>query len=710
MTAWAWGRPMFSKLLLLSLTLFLFSCAREETPSNPAIDVKLKGSGECLSKFGENVKKFFDGRMTRPEVIDFWDCNAQAVSDYQRLTAGDLQGGASYTPQALRRFLYRYFFKTRPLSDTLLASLMELKRVFLSGSVGEITREEIQRLQSLVVELKLLSLEVHPHVLVLFGDKKASDTEVDLAARSVERAALRIGRWLDVRQEPYTIAQLKTFVVELRGWLSDEPGDSAGKTLKTIDQVLIVLPELKKILVSGDPNRIEGANWIPLLKSLGHGFHLYLDFKHTFQENMNAGFIRQTMPDALEQIALIFEQAVRRRGGRGLPMADFKNLFAKVEKSEILPKEFTAEATYGGFSWFINRTLGGGVGLGFLNHGHVQKLRHHKSIWINLLARVNGEDYLQTPEILEFDEVLSRSQPMHWDIEGRLIQSRQLPTTWTQDNRRRMVWPFAILNWLREAYIADDDSMSEEQISAAVAEILPMFQKFGWMSDTKLTVGKRVLREADLFTEASNGNFELDLSEAVRYLAFVASGMRTAEIWLKEADRKCGGREATCVRQIATDLDSEAMIALPHLRAFMLKQDPAFFINYMKKSEETVLGKVTVGDLSTKNILQALQLFQYVETFLRIYDQNSSETIDLGDAVPAFDKYGPTLAKLLRATKMPPEEILAFFTFMMKYGDTPFSMFGGQILFNHWKWHRNDWAFEAERATLMGILNQLSKL
>jgi hypothetical protein len=65
---------------------------------------------------------------------------------------------------------------------------------------------------------------------------------------------------------------------------------------------------------------------------------------------------------------------------------------------------------------------------------------------------------------------------------------------------------------------------------------------------------------------------------------------------------------------------------------------------------------------------------------------------------------------LLSPVGMPQDEVQPFYTFMMKFGDTPFTMWGGPIAFNYWKWHKNEWAFEADRTTLMSILNQLSKL
>lgn len=697
----------FSCLWITALSLILITCARESQPSNPAVDVKMKDGGECLEKFGDNLNKYFKGRMTKAEVITFWDCTAQAVNDYQRLTSGDGAGG-TYSPQGLRRFLYRYFFKTKPLGDTLLASLMEIKRVLLAGSVSEITRDDLKRLQNLMVELKALSLDMHPYVLVLFGDQRASDSQVSEAAQSFERATQRLGRWLDLRQEPYTFDQLHTLIAEVRQWQVEDKNNT--QALEKLEQVIAIMPEAKRLLVSGEGRRIEGDSWIHLMKMIGHGFHVYLNFKHTFQDNMNSGFVRNLMPDAMSEGALVLEDAVRRRGGPGLPMSEWKVLFERMEQSALLPKEFTAEASFGGFRWLIERTLGHGSPTEYLSYGHIRRLREQQGIWRNLLARVNGQEYSQIPEIGAFDSVLARSAPMQWDSEGRLEHPRVGPKAWTTDSRRHMVWCFFFINWLRDSYIGAEPSMSEDQISVAVSEILPMLQKFGWMKDTKLSIGKRILREADLFTEASTGDFQLDMAEAVRYLAFVGSGLRVAEVWLEEADRLCGNRRVDCVREIATRADSHALDPLPHLRAAILRQPPEFFIKYLKQAEETVLSKITTGSMGTKDLMLTWQILQYVEAFLKIYDENGSERIDLPEALLSFDRYGPTLAKLLRASNMPRDEILAFFTFMMKYGDTPFGMFGGQILFNHWKWHRNDWAFQAERATLMSILNQLSKL
>lgn len=696
-------------LLIALVSLTIVMCAREGTSRDPAFDVQLQQKSDCLTEFGDNISNYFKGRLTRGEVVEFWDCTAKSIKEFQRLTAGE-NGGPNYTPQALRRFVFKHFYKKRQLSDDLLNSAMELKRVLLSGTNRAVTREELSLLQDFLTEMKVVTLELHPHVKVLFGSNTtpASDAEVEQAARAFQRATQRLGTWFDRFQQPYTFEHMRILLVSLKDWMKDNP-----QSLDVLDKMERALPALssaKTILLSGRPELVEGHRWIELMRLVDRAFHIYLEFRHGFDEHLNAGLIRNSMPEAIHVFADLLDEGVAARGGPGIPFAEWQTLFERIEQSKLMSSEFTAAALRPAFDWLVIRTLGGGTPSEEVTAAHVRNLRRQAGIWKNILARVNGESYVDVPEWRQFEAILNGSAPLGWDKEGRLEHKRQGPTTWTQDNRRRMVWPFVILNWIRESYVGPANQMTEDQMMAAVAEILPMLQNFGWMTTTKLSIGKRLVREADLFMEISNGDSFLQLGEAVHYLGFVASGFRVAQLWLEEADQKCGGREAVCVRNLATKADSVALVAMPHLRQAVLSEPPEKFAKYMRAAEETVLGKVVSGPMGTKDVLQVLQLVQYVEVFLKLYDRSNQETIDLAESMVAYQKYGPTLSRLLSRNGFPPEEVLAFYTFMMKYGDTPFAMLGGGVVFLNWKIKRNDWAFEADRFVLMSILNQLSKL
>src|SRR5689334_13546539 len=92
--------------ILLALSCMLLMCARENRPPSPTFDVQLKGSNKCLSEFGSEMKRYVRGEMTKAQVVGFWDCAANAVHDFERLTSGE-NGGTSYSPLTLRQFIFK---------------------------------------------------------------------------------------------------------------------------------------------------------------------------------------------------------------------------------------------------------------------------------------------------------------------------------------------------------------------------------------------------------------------------------------------------------------------------------------------------------------------------------------------------------------------------------------------------------------------------
>jgi hypothetical protein len=128
------------------------------------------------------------------------------------------------------------------------------------------------------------------------------------------------------------------------------------------------------------------------------------------------------------------------------------------------------------------------------------------------------------------------------------------------------------------------------------------------------------------------------------------------------------------------------------------------FVAYMENAEATILGAPEPSKFTTGDLLQTYQLFEYVEVFCELYDTNpNDDVINLTEAETAYVIYGPTLGRLL------PQSDLGFFTFLFRYGDTPFTMWGGQILYNTWQQTPQTWTVGADRKILMGILSQLSK-
>lgn len=711
---------MFIKhwLACLACLFFVAACSNENQRNQQPIRVDLKGGGDCLSNFGTRVSDYTDGKMNDAEIGVFWDCVGKAINDYEILTHGD-QSAGSYTPQAIRRFLQRYFIKNRQLDDPLLNSIMEVKRVLLSGTAESITREELQRLQEFIALMKELSVQLNPHVKVAFmSADSASDEEVIAAGAAFENSLDRLGQWLAARGQEYTFTQMLAFVERLETWMkaNGENPDLFEKLRKGFD----VLPASKRILIAGSERSIAPQEWPSVMKALGQGYMPFLAVKYAFKKDLNSALVRGVLPLGLDRAGELLERGASAHPQGEIPLSEFRELFEQMSKAGWLDEDYSVDAVMNAFTWALRRPLAVQDGVAretladepsAVTAGHLRVLRENMSTWTMLYNYAAGQGQLQGELGAKFDMVIKASRAAEWDNEGRLTYPTNAKAGWTRESLTRMVWPFVVINMLKEAYVGRAaDHMNEEQMVTATSEIVPMLQQFGWLKTTKPTVGKKLLREADVFTAASNGNLVIEMPEGVRYLAYVGSAFRAAQLWLEQVEKSCPGKEAKCVRAHGSDLNKDILTPLPRLKAFLRGKPKGKFAAYTIAAEETILDRQVEGEYGTADMLQVWMIFQYIENFVQRFDTDSSELISLNESKPAYGVFGPTLEKLLSNLGLPPEELDAFFTFLLKYGDTPFTMFGGQIYWNHWRWHRNDWVLQSDRDKLMGILNQLSKL
>jgi hypothetical protein len=273
-----------------------------------------------------------------------------------------------------------------------------------------------------------------------------------------------------------------------------------------------------------------------------------------------------------------------------------------------------------------------------------------------------------------------------------------------------MIFPYVLLRLLKEVYGQEGvDFITQEEMDTAVGEILPLLQNFGWLVGSDLSLSKKRFREADLFTVVSNGDAHLDLSEAVRYMAFITSALRSAEVWLSAADTHCRGRNPSCVRDLAFDSRADVLAPLPRLQALLKSWGRERFLSYMQNGETIILGHPAEGSYGVGELLQVWQIFEYAEAFMQRFDADASETITRDEALRAYPYYGPTINEMFAGGAAPDDTVLALFTFLLKYGNTPDQLFGGHVLFLNWQLRKDSWRLDVERGTLMAILAELSR-
>lgn len=705
---------MFTKLtaILFLLIVLICGCANESDPATKPIRFQQKDGGvDCMGKFGDHLSDYANGKKSAADVTAFWGCVGKAVHDYKKLTNGELNG--DYTPEGVRRFLMKYLISSEhQIDDAFLVSLMEIKRVFVGGTVARITQNELTELQNFIALLGEVTVDMNPHARVIFlKEGLATDPEVEAAAVVVEKSINRLGQWLNVKSQPYRYDQLRAFIAGLNRFQG-----KGSKKLQDIKTAVDMLPPLKQILLQGSRTGIAGTEWARVFSLIGRAYYSLVAVKFGFRDNLNAALARPSVPRAADLLVTVLQEAALAHPRREIPLLEFRELFEQVEKSKILDGA-TADGLMGVLDWVQRRLilLDETQRPTAVTADHMQVLRNRLKDWATLRDAVRADS--ATPVSLSegFEEVVAASSPLEWDVHGRMLFAHQPAKTWTPSARLHMVWPYVILNWVRDAYIKNADTLGEAEVNKIAGEVLPMLQKFGWLKDTELSIGMRILQEADLFVLGANGDRLLSLSEAVRYLAFIGSSYQSGRMWLDatdeaaKSDSSCKDRNAACARRLAGDLRRNLFSHMPLFQDWLRPDSASRLRKFTITNEITALGEAQ-EEFTTGDLLQVMMVFHYVETFVRRFDADQSTLINYQEAPAAFDIFQLTLGKLLAKVGVPEPELYEFFTFMVKFGNTPFTMTGGQVAYDWWRWNENHRTLESDRQKLAGILAQLAKL
>lgn len=691
---------------MLFVLLATVTCAKESEKPAPPIEVDFKTGGKCVTNISQEIGDYADGKMAPREVGEFWDCLGHAVSEFQRLTTGD--HGDSYSPQALRAFLQKYFIKEHTVDDGLMLSVMELKRVFLAGSAQSLTRDELSRLQELMMQLKTISLILQPHARVLFlRETHATDAQVRAAAAAMRAAIDVLAAWLNQRQQSYSFAQLDHFLEALEAWMSKSGG--ATGAISTFREAVNLMPEAKRMLIGGNRAVVEGPEWLAVGGLMARVFHFYLASRFSFADDVENGFTRPVLPESINEMldALVRAALVHRTGG--IPVSEVHDLFVKLEATAWLPSAFKVDAMDKAFAWVLRRPLGDHVTqYKELSLSHISILRTHIELWRVLIGSPGVAPNVPLSD--HFNALIAQSPSLEWDALGRMVFNAHPPIVWSANNIRHSVMPYTLLRMLKEAYTdRTEDYIIHEEMDTAVGEVLPLLQNFGWLLTSNMSLSNKRFRESDLFSLSGNGDDHLELGEAVRYMGLVMSAFRSAQVWLETADRVCGSREPVCVRNLALDPRYGVLDATPRFKAIIPLWGKDRFLKYMTNAEFVANGYLSTGTYSIKDLMQTYQLFEYAETYLQRFDFDANEIITTPEGLASYPVYGPTINKLMMGGSAPDDLVKGIFTFMLKYGNTPDNMFGGLLLFANWQMHKDSWVLRAERDNLMNILSELSK-
>ena len=312
MIGFNWGSTMFSRLgrllVLVGVMVSLGACSGEDEPYQTPPVVKMSES-QCLDKADETLNDYMDGRLNAAEINAFWNCTQRALDVFLRFTNGRQVG--LYSAKELRNFLQTFFMGDLRINDVLLEELMEVKRVFLSGSREFVTRKELIHTQEIIEEFRKLSLDLNPHIQVVRGEfyrhrKSYSVDQLDQSLEVLSGIMSRFAKIIGKRGQAYEFSRFERLLTEI-GKLVDGRDRSRANLLR---ELIPWISQVKLQLVGSPQDRVQPKQWAQLGTIIAEGMGLWMRYEHF---TAHRGWSED--PQMMEQAFASMQQAAKRLGG-----------------------------------------------------------------------------------------------------------------------------------------------------------------------------------------------------------------------------------------------------------------------------------------------------------------------------------------------------------------------------------------------------------
>jgi hypothetical protein len=732
----------FKATCLVVLSVFLFNCAEEDLPYSKPPNLKLGGPGrECLSQTSTTIDLFIKGKLSSQEVADFWDCLNGALITFTDYTKG--RDSEVYTAQEIRAFLAKFFLGDVVINDSMLSSIMEIKRVLMGGSTQSFERAEIERAKAIINELRGLTIGFNPHIRVYYRSVTGRDPEkgieeeaFDQAMAAFQKGISQIGEIVSRSSEPYSFVQLGIFMRNLHELVHGSEGD--------VDSWLRYLPlfERGKVLfVGGSEQGISQHEWSAV-------FYVFSEFLQTLAR-INVYVTDGAFGDelSLRQVRSIFrsidgviERAVLVRESKIIPFTDIDAVIDKVGDVYGFPMGITRDEMKG-----VVKTLVQEVFTPFeidskqvTGVGEIQwsELKREFLFWAD--SQEGGIEWAQTGRLNPrlradvYNEWVRIAEQAPWPIRvddrGKLIFDWSAGQSYDLQSLTTLNWQKSIIRVLISRFATDPERrkkllfLTQPEIVEMQKAIESIGVALGLFDPGDTSLALRIIREASLFMPRSDGDQSITFEEGVEYLASVISGLQVENILFADLSKKCaveqpeGERarvEAQCFRLVVKDGRAKYLSHLPQMKNYFTQNGgDGLWTRFEQLQEETVRTEgYNDKPISRSDIMEMWILLQYIETFFGRFDSNPAiGTINVRESLVAYQVYAPYLEVLLRDYPLNGSQRRALFTYLMKYGKIHFfdDAVGGSLRFVWWLLNEDKWQYEADRLRLVQILASLS--
>lgn len=321
----------FRMTFLVAALLGLVSCTVNLGEKPAPVQAHQLGSTKCLSEVSPTMGNFVRGDAKDVEIEKLWNCIDTAIDTFNRYVRGADTG--LYTSQEIATFLENNFLEPGSvLSASLQLEIMRIKTLLVGGNTSHISRQELDRLKSVLVVLRGITLDLNPHmktfVLTWKSKNARADSDYLKQASAVFLESLKtLAQVFDKNSQGYRFADFVNLCKEMGLFLNE-----SWSFPQTLQQYLPVIKKVKKALTGGDEELIAADEWQQIATLSGRGYSLYLHWFYLVRDNpqekeTNIAYVTR----ALDEVFSIFAEIVMVKKTPVVSQAEIAELLGSIE-------------------------------------------------------------------------------------------------------------------------------------------------------------------------------------------------------------------------------------------------------------------------------------------------------------------------------------------------------------------------------------------
>lgn len=553
-------RRWFSNTFLCLTAIWASGCGLLGDKKSPSRTIAQENSA-CLDRLGGLVNDFMDGEASESEWTSSWNCVDDTLDTFAKFVKPGSEQG--YTRVDVQALMQKFIFSRKTVKPDLVEGLFYVKSTLLGGDYEHISKDQINRVRTLVKLVRDEGIRLLPHLY----NRKNHPTSDQL--RALADAFEAFGQKLNKEISPDPTKQISkdALVKLLRGLAEVSPGKDPSKV---VDPEKVAawggfLAEAKTLVVRGPDAAVNGddvKNILDLGLKLGGPLLAFLAVEVDDPDFLN---------EMVDRIGTALNGSIARWGSE-LPFSQFEKIIAAAPVG-VLPtraEEFRAAALgllkprkkqMPDGSIVTYRSAASRLTLSKSETGvdknSIEALKalykkgsranaHLNRMWVSAADYLtipqfeamansykNGLSSAEAAEVERLKTIAKRYFGLFPKDTNNKSREKQMDFTFTNwdlrslNNINRFSWFESVGELILKAYGSTSNAYGPagtvDDLLVLTDDLRPLLNAISMVHPDTKNVHEKRFREANLFMPNGNGDLLMDVPETAMYLGFLKS-------------------------------------------------------------------------------------------------------------------------------------------------------------------------------------------